>query len=55
MLIINESDAGERTILSSAFTMRCRQVVLRIAAYKNRISNRIYACLIRSNPFSPPT
>jgi hypothetical protein len=44
MLIINESGFGGGCFLVLAAEGDCRQVVIRIAAYQNRISNRFYVC-----------
>jgi hypothetical protein len=52
MLIINESGAGMRSVLCSAFAAHCRLVVIRIAAYRTQFSNRIYARLDLQQPIS---
>jgi hypothetical protein len=50
MLIINASGVGGGCFLGSAFAMGCWLVVIRIAAYGNRHSNRNYACFDLQQP-----
>jgi hypothetical protein len=54
MLIINESAVEGDCFLGSASEVYCRQVVIRIAIYQNRISNRIYFCFDLKQLFSNP-
>jgi hypothetical protein len=45
MLIINLSGWGLASVFVSAFAVGCWLVVIRIAAYRNRFSNKTYVCL----------
>jgi hypothetical protein len=54
MLIINESGAAKRSVLGIAFEGRCCLVLIRIAAYRNRSGNQIYARFDGNNPFLQP-
>jgi hypothetical protein len=54
MLIINESGVEGSSVLGSASESYCIWVVIRIAAYRNLISNRINARFGCSNHFLPP-
>jgi hypothetical protein len=54
MLIINESGAALAPVLDSAFAANCREVVIRITAYRNRFSNSFIARFDLQQSY-PPT
>jgi hypothetical protein len=51
MLIINASGAAGGCFWGYAFVMGCCLVVIRIAVYRNRFSNRFYVCFDSINLF----
>ncbi len=53
-LIINDSGAGSDCFLILATEGDCLLVVIRIAAYRNRFSNRTYVCFDLQQPISNP-
>jgi hypothetical protein len=51
MLIINYAGAALASVFNSAFWAGCRLVVIRIAAYRKRFSNRFGVYFDCSNSF----